>query len=365
MITFQGFLWFLKFNWFGLVLVGSFGLGFLILADLSFVMLFKTYWFTLDWWVYTLMFLVGIRVGMILERKLFYSNRKFNEDGDIELLGNTKVTHHFVEVDGIKWHYVEAGEGEPIVFLHGVPESWYTWHNQLKDLANSFHVFAFDLKGYGQSDKSTGDYRQEGVAEELLAVLDEIGLERFNLVGHDRGSVIGDYLGGNHPKRILRYVRGQQILHKWETNRSPQETMFIRPIFGMWINSNPRLMIPFAYARWYTFSKVKIPKKVIKRTIFEYSYPKIGWAVPRYFRSSSFRKEMHDRVTRLCQAMDFPVLLLEASLDPFQPPYYYEGGTELFPDAQLKFVPEASHFWTLEKPNIVTQIIKDFLSKKQ
>ena len=59
--------------------------------------------------------------------------------------------------------------------------------------------------------------------------------------------------------------------------------------------------------------------------------------------------------------MTFPVLLLEAGKDPFQPRYYFEGSTDLFPNAQLKFIEGASHFWTIEKPKEVSQIIREFL----
>ena len=79
--------------------------------------------------------------------------------------------HHFVEAPAdytlITWHYVEAGHGEPIVFLHGIPDSWYQWHHQMAALAKTHRCIAVDLKGYGQSDKSPGDYRHEGVAEQM------------------------------------------------------------------------------------------------------------------------------------------------------------------------------------------------------
>jgi pimeloyl-ACP methyl ester carboxylesterase len=70
-------------------------------------------------------------------------------------------THGDGEPYTLTWHYVEAGEGEPIVFLHGLPESWYSWHYQLESLSDDYRVIAVDLKGYGQSDKSDGDYHPQ------------------------------------------------------------------------------------------------------------------------------------------------------------------------------------------------------------
>lgn len=369
-VTFKGNMWILKMNWFFFVLTISFGFVIIMLIDfLSSIILGSEFQFGIlidlrFLWIYIIGFILGFYIGAKLDKKIFYRNRKFNQDGDTELLGDISITHRFVRAKLIKWHYVETGpmDGEIIIFLHGLPESWWYWNNQIRELASDYHIYAFDLKGYGQSDKRIGDYRWEGVMEEFLAVLDKLGIEKFNLVGHDRGSVLGDYLGGIHPDRMLRFVRGQQVLHKWTPSRSPQENMFIHPIKGYLTNAFPRIVIPSAFARWYSFSKNKIPRKEIKRAILEYSYPKIAWAVPRYFESNGFAKEVADRKRYLIKNMNFPVLLLEAGLDPFQPKYYYEDAEKLFPNAQLKFIEDASHFWALEKPKELSKIIRDFLS---
>ena len=315
------------------------------------------------WWIYVIFFVIGFSIAFRIDSKIFYRKRKFNKEGDKELLGDVEITHRFIRAKLIKWHYIETGpqDAETLIFLHGLPESWWCWNNQIRDLAKDFHIYAFDLKGYGQSDKKIGDYRWEGVMEEFVAVLDKLEIEKANFVCHDRGSVLVDFLGGTHPERVLRFVRGQQVLHKWTILRSPQENMFIRPIIGTLACGLPRITIPGAFARWYSYTRNKIPRKEIKRAIFEYSYPKIRWAVPRYFRSNGFAKEIAFRKKYLLKNMTFPVLLLEAGLDPFQPSYYFKGYDEFFHNAQLKFLKGAGHFWTLEKPKEVTQIIKDFL----
>ena len=86
------------------------------------------------------------------------------------------LTHHIAEADGVSWHWVEAGDGDPVVLLHGIPESWGCWKHQIPTLSQSFRVLAFDLKGYGQSDKRDGDYTVTNVARELIALLDSIGV---------------------------------------------------------------------------------------------------------------------------------------------------------------------------------------------
>jgi alpha/beta hydrolase fold len=156
-----------------------------------------------------------------------------NHDAEVELVGDAELVHRFVDAPGdsetVRWHFVEAGTGEPMLFLHGLPDSWWMWHHQLAALASSHRVIAVDLKGYGQSDKKTGDYRAAGVAEQLLALMDALDLDECNIVAHDRGAVIADHLGANHPKRVLRYIRGEQHLWHFHPDLAPQERLFTDP----------------------------------------------------------------------------------------------------------------------------------------
>jgi len=284
-----------------------------------------------------------------------------NHDGDLERLpGGVEVRHRFVEADGdsetVRWHLVEAGAGEPLVFLHGVPESWFMWHRQLCAFAGTHHVLAIDLKGYGQSDKRTGDYRQEGVAEQLLALLDALGLDRFNLVTHDRGTVIADYLGANHPERVLRYARGEQHLYHFNPDLAPQERLFTDPARNR-ILDDPLRMVVGAYT---SLAARPIAAEDVARSIQEFGYEKIGWAVPRYFNSSSFRQEWIDRRTRLMAAWDFPVLIMQGALDPRQPREFYEGVERFMPRARVALI-DAGHFFVFENPEQTTDTIAAFL----
>lgn len=109
-----------------------------------------------------------------------------------------------------------------MLFLHGNPESSRSWEPQIAHFANTNRVVAVDLKGYGQGNKRPGDWRWRNVAAELCALLAEVDLERFTLVAHDRGAVLGNYLGGTHPDRVDRYVRMQQLCHIADPANSPQ-----------------------------------------------------------------------------------------------------------------------------------------------
>ena len=101
--------------------------------------------------------------------------REPDKDGDQENLDGVTFTHHFVDAPGdydvVSWHCVTCGQGQPMVFLHGIPDSWFMWHHQMAALSSQYQCVAVDLKGYGQSSKEVGDYRHEGASEQLFGML--------------------------------------------------------------------------------------------------------------------------------------------------------------------------------------------------
>ncbi len=267
-----------------------------------------------------------------------------------------EVEHKFVEAAGIKWHYVEAGAGEPVVFLHGLPESWFSWHYQIEDVSEEYRVIAVDLKGYGQSDKQDGDYTSRGVANELIALFDIIGLEDFSLVTHDWGTVIGDHIASTIPDRIVKYVRMQAPVLKIDPTKHPQFELFRNQDLATSIMSQARIFITQVYE---SRTVQKISPDDMEGIISEFSRPGVAEAVPRYFRD--FVLESEDvRLERFVK-MTFPVLVLQGEKDPAQPLWYFEGIESVFPDVKLQIVEDAGHFTELEKPEEVSKDILDFL----
>jgi pimeloyl-ACP methyl ester carboxylesterase len=294
---------------------------------------------------------------------------KDNTEGEVERVGSTSVTHHFVEAPGavipIRWHYVEAGDraNETLVFLHGNPESWEAWSEQIPHFASRYHIIAADLKGYGQGDKRPGDWRWESVAVEFGAFLDTIGVARAHIVAHDRGAVLADYFGGNNPLRVRSYVRMQQVCHIWRAENSPQGVYFADPIFGPNIYGDPDFYFEY---RLQKMLKNPVPAERIERLKTQMSFAGLNTAVIRYFQSSSFEKERLDRTSRLLRNMTFPVLLLQGDRDDGQPPFYFNDesnpAVDQFPDARLAWVEGAGHYTHLEKPGVITERIDAFLA---
>jgi pimeloyl-ACP methyl ester carboxylesterase len=117
------------------------------------------------------------------------------------------VTHSFHEARGVRFHIAEAGEGEPVVLLHGWPQNWWCWHKVIPGLVeDGWRTLAIDLRGYGWSERTRHGYEKENFAHDLIALLDVLGLERVRLIAHDWGAMAGFMACIEHPERFDRYI---------------------------------------------------------------------------------------------------------------------------------------------------------------
>ena len=304
----------------------------------------------------------------IHERQEYFRDvtpREPDTEGDVEVLDGVEFTHHFVDAPGdhetVRFHYVEAGDpaNETILFLHGIPDSWYQWHHQMAALAPDYRCIAFDLKGYGQSEKSPGDYRHQSAAEQLLGALDIIGVEKFNLITHDRGSVQGDYMAAD-TDCVLRYGRGEQHLHHFNEALAPQAELFAEAPWTGLMN-DPVDFTVFVYT-W--IAKYDLPDDEMRRVIKEFSYPNINRGATRYFNSSTFRQEWIERRLRLIPAWTCPVMILEGYESKTQPREFYEDSRDYIPNAkavEVRYI-NAGHFWSMERPDEVTGYLRELLA---
>ncbi len=283
-----------------------------------------------------------------------------------EIVDGVRVGHFFTEVDGVSWHWVEAGDRRlpTIVFVHGVPESWWSWHHQVADLAAERHVVAVDLKGFGESGKPTTGFGVEQLGEELARLLSSIGVERFDLVSHDWGTVVAQETAAAHPDRIRRYVRMQAPVAIMDLeNNHRQLFLFQDQAFAQRVLSDPNSVRGiYGYdGRRGALTLVPLPNAEVDRIAAEFTRPGTAASVARLFvENPVLDLDLFLRGSDRFAKMDFPVLLLQASDDPNQPLWYFDGATGLFPDARLEIVEDSGHFTELEQPARVNAAIRRF-----
>lgn len=108
----------------------------------------------------------------------------------------------FIEVDGAQMHYVEEGDGAPILFIHGNPTSSYLWRNIIPFVSGQGRAIAVDLIGFGQSDKVDDAYMFQDHYAYIEGFIEAMGLENVTLVVHDWGSALGLYYAANNSDNV-------------------------------------------------------------------------------------------------------------------------------------------------------------------
>jgi pimeloyl-ACP methyl ester carboxylesterase len=114
----------------------------------------------------------------------------------------SKVTHGYADSNGVKIHYASLGQGPLIVMIHGFPDFWYTWRDQMEALSDKFQCVAIDQRGYNLSDRPKGveNYQMRLLVGDVLAVIKALGHEKAIIVGHDWGGAVAWQVALNVPQ---------------------------------------------------------------------------------------------------------------------------------------------------------------------
>lgn len=137
-----------------------------------------------------------------------------------EISSDFPFASHFIEVNGSEMHYIDEGEGDPILFLHGNPTSCYLWRNIIPHVSGVARAIAPDLIGMGKSAKPAIDYRFLEHSEFVEGFVEALGLENLTLVVHDWGSALGFHYARRHEDNVKAIAFMEAILApvpSWES----------------------------------------------------------------------------------------------------------------------------------------------------
>ena len=116
--------------------------------------------------------------------------------------------NQYAEVNGVRLHYVTQGKGPLIIFLHGFPEFWYEWKDQLPEFGKDHRAVAPDMRGYNLSEKPVGvdRYQMKDLVEDVRALAEHLGYKKFILVGHDWGGGVAWSFAIAHPEYLEKLI---------------------------------------------------------------------------------------------------------------------------------------------------------------
>ncbi|XP_014282132.1 epoxide hydrolase 4 [Halyomorpha halys] len=306
-------------------------------------------------------------------KKLFTSSEK-----EYAVIGNppscltdSSLGHHsYIKIKGVKFHYVEAGIKEQplVILLHGFPDFWITWRNQIPELSKHYRVVAVDLKGFGDSDKpeSRSNYGIKRIIDEINELIVFLGYKKCTLIGHDLGGFIGWLMVHLHP----------EIVHKFVAISAPHPNLY----WSSFSNSSP------FNVRWLQFCQLpSLPEMEtldndltvinnvyghLNNTVenksflnaYKYAFSrKEDWTgAINYFRTLSLW-----RVQAAEGSIDVSTLLIVGNQEPRE---FFEcviRSTDYIEKYTLKVVENASRYVHQEKPQEVNKILINFLRGNQ
>jgi epoxide hydrolase 4 len=282
--------------------------------------------------------------------------------------------HRTVATNGVRLHTVEAGpEGGPlVVLLHGFPELWYGWRKQIEPLAAAgFHVLVPDQRGYNLSDKPrpVSAYTLDKLALDIVGLIDESGMGKAHVVGHDWGGVVGWWLAIHHAERIERLALlniPHPLVMRRTLLRSPRQLRKSSYIFFFQLPGLPERAFRrdgFAYAV-KTLRESSRPGTFTDADIALY---REAWSQPGAVRSSIhwYRAALRFQ-GRLSgggnSRVRVPTLLLWGTQDRYLGREMAQPSIDLCDDGRLEFFEDATHWLQHEEPEAVNLRLIEFFA---
>ncbi|HWO02834.1 MAG TPA: alpha/beta hydrolase [Blastocatellia bacterium] len=293
------------------------------------------------------------------------------------------IKHEYADVNGVRLHYATAGTGKLIIFVHGFPEFWYEWKNELAEFGRDYMAVAPDMRGYNLSSKPTevDQYQVKYMVEDLRALAEKLGHKRFILVAHDWGGAIAWAFALAHPDYLEKLV----IIN------APHPGVFAREL-----RDNPaqqeasRYMLMFrAPQAEQTLSENNYARLVqvvlaegLKTGVFTEEDKKAyieAWSQPgaltgglNYYRAARVGPPSGENdkqgtsfaVNAPSLVVKVPTLVIWGEKDTALLTGNLEGLDKFVPDLAIKRIPDGTHWVIHEKPALVDGYIREFIKNK-
>jgi pimeloyl-ACP methyl ester carboxylesterase len=293
-------------------------------------------------------------------------------------MSNTeRWNHNFVEVNGIRIHYVSAGEGPLMLLLHGFPEFWYSWRHQIPVFSKNFRVVAPDMRGYNKTDKppKIEDYSATNLISDVAGLIHNLAPDdkKAILVGHDWGGAIAWMVAMFQPLLIEKLIilnvghpgtrNRKGFLDFDQMKRSWYMFFFLMPEVPEEVFSRNDYEILSKMVFDTAKRKGAFTKDDIERYVSSWKEPGALTGAINYYRAianSQYWKELGK--PRNYPLIKAPTLQIWGEDDPFLGKQLTEGTGE-FIDApySLKFIPNCGHWVEQEAPDEVNKLILDFV----
>jgi pimeloyl-ACP methyl ester carboxylesterase len=285
---------------------------------------------------------------------------------------DTPVEHHYLRINGIRFHVVRAGCGDRLLLLlHGFPEFWWSWRYQIDAFADHYTVVAPDLRGYNETAKPARGYELPVLVQDVIELIQALGFQRAYVAGHNWGGMIAWSLAIAHPERVERLI-ALNMPHParfcQELRQNPEQRRRSRYILFFQIPWLPELVLSArngaAFAR--IFRSTSIDRAVFDdETIRCYQQaiarPGALTAALNYYRAMG-RYGAGDLFRSTGMRVTVPTLLIWGEQDVAFAPEVVQGTERFVPDLRICMLPHASHWVQQVAPHEVNAALRAFLT---
>ena len=284
------------------------------------------------------------------------------------------MTPLFVEVNGIRLHYMDAGSGETVILLHGFPEFRYGWRKQIPALAQQYHVIAPDMRGYNLSDKPQGiaSYKIEILAEDIAQLIKKLDKGKVILVGHDWGAGVAwtvaimypelihklAILNVPHPAEMRKALLGFN-LKQWL--RSYYIFLFQLPFLPEWmISRDPARLFRKLFSDFNPLG-IGLSEEEIAEYVKAYTQPGGLTGIINYYRAMVRYMSSLDTSAQL----PMPVLMLWGEQDKALGKELTYNTHQYCKDLEIIYDPSSGHFIQSDNPQWVNEKLLAFFGKSK
>jgi pimeloyl-ACP methyl ester carboxylesterase len=282
-------------------------------------------------------------------------------------IDNMTFSHNTASVNGIQMHYVIGGQGDPVVLLHGWPETWYAWRHVMPALSKNYTVIAPDLRGIGDSSKPPTGYDGKTLAEDIHQLVTQLGFNTISLVGHDIGTQVAYSYAAAHPTEVKRLA----VMELTIPGFVPAGRM---PLWWVIFHQTPD--VPEAlvqgkemeYLSWHyqnlAYNRAAITQEAINEYVSRYSAPggmHAGFEHYRAFPQDAIQNQNYSKTK-----LTMPVLALGGGYIPtfggnITMPTVIYGMNILAQNVTGITVPNSGHYIPEEQPQFVINQLSKFL----
>lgn len=283
------------------------------------------------------------------------------------------VQHHFVDLGGgVTIHVADAGPagGTPVMLVHGFPQNWWEWRELIGPLAaDGYRVLCPDLRGAGWSSAPSDRYHKTGMADDLAAVLDRLGVGPVTLVAHDWGGPVAFIMMLRHPDKVSGFF-GVNTITPWLTADPPMLRHLWRfwyqiplalPVIGPRLLADPKARFARLTMKWVGGGYMP-PAKDFDLYMQRMRVPGHAVAGSRWYRTFLNREAIRWLRGEFADApSDVPVRWLHGTADPAITPTLLRRYPERISDLSVEMVDGVGHWIAEQQPDLVLDRLRSFL----